>query len=355
MKSFITSLLLFPQPFTIPLHFLLGILSICFHSSYASEEIFDQSFEEHFENTVLPFYWSAPSGTLHRPNQVDLHYKTFDNPISKGTIVFVTGWTETHLKYAELIWEFYQNGYSIYSIDNRGMGFSTRLTSNPQQVHVENVQDYVDDLKEFVDKVVRPANPIKLYFVAHSMGGLITAEYLARFPDDAQAAVFSAPLFELNTGSLPEYLAYQITKTEIKRGKGKHYAMTQGDTTYEKASDFSTQKTTHSLKRWKKKIANWKHFPILLQGGSTNQWVNSVLKHTFLLLEKGWKTMKTPTLILQASHDTYVINRGHQRVCSQAQHCQIKQYPNSYHELFLEHEPVRSPAITDTLQFLEHY
>ncbi|MFM8269567.1 MAG: alpha/beta fold hydrolase [Pseudomonadota bacterium] len=313
------------------------------------------SFDEFFEETVMPFYESAPEGTLQRSGGVNLSYKIFEHPLERGAIVFVTGWTETHLKYAELLWELYQAGYSVYSVDNRGMGFSTRLTANAQQVHVEKVQDYVDDLKEFVEKVVRPEKHEKSFFIAHSMGGLITAKYLAQNPGVAHAAVFSAPLFQLNTGKIPERVAFQITRREIKKGNGKKYALTQGDTTYEKAADFNTQKTTHSLKRWNRKTANWKQFPILLQGGSTNQWVNTILENTFGLLEGGWKKMPVPSLILEASNDSYVINRGHEKVCSQAEHCFIKRFEGTYHELFLECDKFRDQVLRETFAFLEQY
>lgn len=313
------------------------------------------AFDEYFENTILPFYWNSPQGTLQRPGGISLVYKTFEHPAEKGAIVFITGWTETHLKYAEFLFELYQQGYSIYSIDNRGMGFSSRLTSNPQQVHVENFKDYVVDLKTFIDRVVCPEKHHSIYFVSHSTGGLIAAKYLAQHPEVVRAAVFSAPLFELNTGKISEKLAYQLTKSAVKKGKGKSYALTQGDTSFEKASDFNKQKTTHSLKRWQKTIANWKEFPILLQGGSTNQWVLTVLENTFSLLGGEWNQMPVPTLLMQASDDVYVINKGQSQVCSQALNCQLKQYPQSYHELFMEEDLVRGKVIADTLHFLQQH
>lgn len=315
----------------------------------------DSSFEEHYQNTVLPFYESIPENFINRPGEIELSYKSFEHPFERGAIVIVGGWTETHRKYAELIYDFYQAGYSVYSMDHRGMGFSTRLTQNSQQVHVESVTDYVDDLRVFIEEVVRPETHEKNYIFAHSMGGLVTALYLQKYPGEVHAAVFSAPLFQLNTGIIPEKWAVSLTKAEIKKGKGKEYAITQGDTTFEKASDFKAQKTTHSLARWKKKTENWKQFPILLQGGSTNQWIYSVLEKTRALRENGWKHMPVPAFILQASDDDYVINRGHQTVCAQAKSCSIRQYPKSYHELYLELDAVRTPVLKDVLSFFERY
>lgn len=329
----------------------LVVLLIGFGFSSPAED----SFEEHYEKNILPFYESVPEQFLNRPGNIELSYKAFENPFEMGAILIVGGWTETHRKYAELIFEFYRLGYSVYFMDHRGMGFSTRLTSNPQQVHVETVDDYVEDLRIFVEEVVRPSDHLRTYVFAHSMGGLVTALYLQKYPNQIHAAVFSAPLFQLNTGTLPEKMALSLTRSEIKKGNGKKYAMTQGDTTFEKASNFKKQKTTHSLSRWKKKIANWEKFPILLQGGSTNQWVYSVLEKTVSLRQGGWKGMPIPAFILQSSQDVYVVNRGHQVVCAQAKTCQVKQYPNTYHELYLELDTVRREVLQDSLRFLEQY
>jgi len=330
---------------------LVGVLwALCGGPSFA-----DSSFDELYDQTILPFYEAAEEKVLIRPGDIRLSYKTFEHPFEKGALLIVSGWTETHRKYAELIWEFYQQGYSVYFMDHRGMGFSTRLTSNPQQVHVDSVDDYVEDLRVFVEEVVRPISHEKMYVFAHSMGGLVTAIYLQEYSFQFDAAVFSAPLFQLNTGSIPESWALSITRSEVKKGNGKKYAMTQGDTTFEKASNFKTQKTTHCLKRWNKKIENWKKFPILLQGGSTNQWVLSVLEKTAALRKNGWKQMTVPSFILQASHDSYVINRGHKTVCSQAEMCKTKLYKNSYHELYLEVDSIRKNVLKDTLQFFRQY
>lgn len=313
------------------------------------------SFEDYFEKTIRPFYYTFPENFLERPDGVSLSYKSFEHPFEKGAIVFVSGWTETHLKYAELIYDLYQKGHSVYSMDHRGMGFSSRLTPNPQQVHVERFSDYVDDLRAFFERVILKKTHDRLYVFAHSMGGLVTAQYLRRFSTDIHAAIFSCPLFQLNTGSIPEKTAYRIVKREVKNGKGNKYALTQGDTTFEKASSFENQKTTHSLERWNETIKNWKQFPILLQGGSTNGWVKETLESTFSLLNGGWENMEVPSLVWQSSDDVYVINEGHLKVCTQAPHCEVRKIEQSYHELFLEEEPIRALVIQNSMDFVESY
>lgn len=313
------------------------------------------SFDEYFENTIRPFYYSFTERFIERSNGLLLSYKAFEHPFEKGAIVFVSGWTETHLKYAELIHDLYQRGYSVYSMDHRGMGFSSRLTSNPQQVHVEEFSDYTDDLRAFFNRVIFTKPHSRIYIVAHSMGGLVTAQYLRRFPAEINAVVFSCPLFKLNTSPYPEKIAYRIVKSEVKKGRGKYYAATQGNTTFEEASNFEKQKTTHSLNRWLQTIKNWEEFPMLLQGGSTNGWVKATLESTFSLLDGGWSETSVPSLIWQSSADVFVINAGHLPVCQQNPKCEIRKVEESYHELFLEEDPVRDKVLTESLEFFEKF
>jgi alpha-beta hydrolase superfamily lysophospholipase len=83
--------------------------------------------------------------------------------------------------------------------------------------------------------------------------------------------------------------------------------------------------------------------------------VFSVLEKTKALREGGWKKMSVPSFIFQASDDVYVINRGHKTVCSQAKNCKIKQFANSYHELYLEVDSIRNALLKETLMFFEQY
>ena len=170
---------------------LLGLLVSA--TAFPSEALPSSSFGEKFQKTILPFYYGTPPKILWGRSDAILIYKVFESAAEKGAIVFITGWTETHLKYAELIQQMVAEGYSVYTVDNRGMGFSSRLSDDPQMVHVDKFSDYVDDLKQFVDRVVKKKLHRKVFFVSHSMGGLIAALYMARYPWDVDAAVFSSP------------------------------------------------------------------------------------------------------------------------------------------------------------------
>ena len=69
------------------------------------------------------------------------------------------------------------------------------------------------DLKQFHDQIIMADQPTKLFLLAHSMGGAISARYLERWPDDIQAAVLSSPMLGINLGGLPKWLAKGLAAT----------------------------------------------------------------------------------------------------------------------------------------------
>jgi lysophospholipase len=310
---------------------------------------------ESYEKLYLPFYYSVPESILKSTDGVGLSYKVFEAENERAAVVFVTGWTETHLKYSELIYQLVKEGYSVYSVDNRGMGFSQRLSANPQRVHVDEFKDYVTDLKSFVDEVVRKKSHRRLFLLSHSMGGLVAAHYLARFPEDMDAAVFSSPLFQIQTGWIPERAAYALASVSRVTSGGDSYIATHGDTTYEKSSQFNKQSTTRSRARWEQKIANWRRHPSLLMSGSSNQWLCTTIEATWVLHAGLLSKSNVPALILQAGKDTYTVPRRQNEICRQMPHCQVLRFSEALHEIFLELNVVRSVALEETLRFFSRH
>src|SRR4030095_13442910 len=92
--------------------------------------------------------------------ELQIKYITFVQPdmsSAKGAIVIASGRTEAYLKYKELIFDLWNNGYSIYIHDHRGQGSSDRelgVKSSPQKGHVEKFNFFVSDLRKFVTDVV---------------------------------------------------------------------------------------------------------------------------------------------------------------------------------------------------------
>lgn len=164
---------------------------------------------------TLPDFWRqhAVEGEFQGKDGVTLRYAALRQPKIDRAILIVNGRVESYLKYQELAWDLWRQGYSLYLIDHRGQGMSDRMLADKEKGYVDQFDDYVADLKQFHDEVIAQDQPAKLFLLAHSMGGAISARYLERWPNDIQAAVLSSPMMGINLGGLPKWLAKGLAAT----------------------------------------------------------------------------------------------------------------------------------------------
>ena len=153
----------------------------------------------------LPDFWRqhAVEGEFKGKDGVTIRYAALRQAKVDRAILIVNGRGESYLKYQELAGDLWRQGYSLYLIDHRGQGMSDRMLDDPQKGYVDQFDDYVVDLKQFHDQIIMADQPAKLFLLAHSMGGAISARYLERWPDDIKAAVLSSPMLGINLGGPP--------------------------------------------------------------------------------------------------------------------------------------------------------
>ncbi len=151
-----------------------------------------------------------------------LYYELYPQETQKGTIVISYGFTESCLKYHELIYYFYLQGYQVAIMDHRGHGKSMREVEDHTIVHIGLFSRYVKDLHRFVKTVVKPmAKDLPLYLYAHSMGGCIGAFYLEQYPEDFAKAVLNAPMLGVNLGGVPSWAARVLVILKCSEAMGR--------------------------------------------------------------------------------------------------------------------------------------
>ena len=91
----------------------------------------------------------------------------FKHENAKANIILVTGWSETFLKYSELIRNMYENGFSVYTYDHQSQGLSDRWLPEHQSTWVHDFDDYVDDFVFYVTSLSRESS-LPFYCIAHS-------------------------------------------------------------------------------------------------------------------------------------------------------------------------------------------
>lgn len=125
-----------------------------------------------FSNTINPFWEEQVSrGHFIGKGDIEVHYAWCIPNTPRATIVISSGRIESYLKYKELVFDLYQNGFAVFILDHRGQGLSGRMTHDPQHGYVADFDDYVDDLVYFTQKIVIPKQQGSLQLLCHSMAG----------------------------------------------------------------------------------------------------------------------------------------------------------------------------------------
>lgn len=166
----------------------------CKNSTISKTFISEENLGQAMDSIVVPYISSFEStGYFTGQNNVNIFYKKYVLPNSKGNIVISHGFTEYVEKYNELIYYFLQEGYSVFIAEHRGHGRSGHLGKvDSTQVNVEDNEYYILDLKTFIDSVVKPnSKDKKLFLFGHSMVGGIAAKFAEEYPNYFSAVILT--------------------------------------------------------------------------------------------------------------------------------------------------------------------
>jgi lysophospholipase len=303
-------------------------------------------------DAIQPLYGAGEEGTLQGVDGVALHYHVQRVENAKGAVVLLPGRTEAVAKYAEVMFDLNAQGYSVYALDHRGQGESDRMLPNRFKGYVKHFDDYVTDLQSFLDQVVLPEAPAKLFLLAHSMGGAVSVLHAAKHPGTFDAMALSAPMLDISTGAFPAPVASAISLTSCGASDGTDYAVGSGD--YAKETDFENNSVTRSQVRWALKIQQIEDNPRIQLGGVTYRFVCESLRACNRAQQAGGLN-PVPTLLLQAGADTIVLPQAQDRYCADAPGCQLSRFEGAKHELLMEADATRNEALAQVVRFFNHF
>lgn len=312
----------------------------------ASEE---QLKSNEYQKVISDFFEIGSDGFFKGEKGISIYYKFFlqnstDN--EKGAIVISNGRRENILKYMEVIYDLYKNGYSVYIVDHRGQGFSDRIYKADKQMgHIDDFEYYVSDLKKYYDKFVKINDHKKISLLAHSMGAAIGTRYIEKFPNDFDAAAFSSPMFGLKfpaceligllTGDKPKYLFGEKNFDDEEK-------------------NFSSNNLTHSKLRYEAMMNMYENNPSTKIRGPSYQWVYQsciAFKKIFKDLQK----IEIPIILIQAGEDKVVTANAQKKFVFEmkklGKNVQGLLINGAYHELLIEKDNYRIPVITTILDF----
>ncbi len=312
----------------------------------------EHEFTDAINGKIALFWEKKHQGLLSGKANTQLYWVKFTDSLHTKAIVLVNGRSESVLKYQELFYDLFNQGYDIYSYDHRGQGMSERITLDPHMGHVEEFDDYIDDLEDFLE-----CFDFSIYddtfLLAHSMGGTILTRYLQRHASlPYSAACLSAPMFGIQIPFYLKPIAKSLSKLLAQKLSKVDYAL--GQTGFE-SLPFEGNTLTNSQVRfnWSKQLAL--DVEKIQLGGPTHKWVWQGVDASQKCVKHASKT-SLPTLIMQAGDDDLVDNKAQQRFMKTAKPIhQLTIIPDAKHELFLEKDSKREQAINSALEWFEQH
>jgi lysophospholipase len=329
-------------------------------------EKFDTLIKPWFENSMISGFWRLDDST-------SLHYRYAHHSEAKSIIVISTGRAECAAKYAELIYDLYQNGHSVFVHDHRGQGLSTRLKENPHLGYIGDFHQYVTDFKSIIDDVLVPmlceryikseqnrassdgsirlqAYP-PLHLLCHSMGSAIGALLVKSHPKLFAKAVFCSPMFGI-TPPVPPCIATMLVRLGVVFNKlrGEKTSYFFGHTDYIPTAFYKNRLMSSQI-RYDIFRKTYAQQPKLKLGGATYEWLYASLIAMQEIREQASK-ISVPCLIVYSGADTVVANEDIEQVINDIKHCQSALIPEALHELFFEKDEFRVPALITILTYL---
>jgi lysophospholipase len=306
-------------------------------------------YEALFRDVFLPHYQGSEEGWLEGVGGKRIHYRVFPCAEEKASVVLLPGRTESHIKYAETLFDLNQAGYTVFTLDHRGQGYSERLSSDPELGHVETFDDYVTDLRTFMREVVAQRAGPNLYFLAHSMGAAIASGYLLKDKPALRGIVFSSPMLRIHFGRIPRRIVYALTRLRGAFGHAQRSIVPERLDVDSYGAD---------LTRSEARLAHYRRLlrenPGLRLGPPSNHWMRRAIEATDpLLMPRALHAFPAPVLLLEAGCDTVLridANRAFEGLGS----WMLKAtFPDAMHDLFIERDTVRKKALTVLFLFLQ--
>ncbi|MDA3822438.1 MAG: alpha/beta fold hydrolase [Bacteroidales bacterium] len=306
----------------------------------------DEAYCQKIEN----LYDDGIEGKFEGKNSVSIYYKYFRQAEEeRGSILISSGRTEAALKFKEVIFDLYTNGYSVYIFDHRGPGLSGRMAEDPHMGYVDDFQYYIDDMKQFYDEFVKPGKHEKNYMLSHSLGGAISMSYLEQHPKDFDAAAFSSPMLGL--------ASYICPLAKILNSKTPKYAPGQGGYS-DDSTKFEGNDVTGCKIRYYRKIAENNKVKESRLGGASVQWLHQSCR-MMKGISKNVSTIETPIFIFMAQNESVVNSKSTEKFIQKAekagktiQACLIE---DAQHEILMEKDKQRTEMIQKTLDFFAEY
>jgi lysophospholipase len=258
----------------------------------------------------------------------------------RAECILVGGFGDFVEKQFETIRDLAARGFSVWCLDWRGQGGSTRPKHWPHRPRGRRFDRDAGELAQFAMECLTPGRPHVL--IAHSMGGAIALLCLRRYPKLFDAAILSAPMLGLLNGRTPPVLLRAVTCPARLTGLG----ICRLPGTYRWHPDRpptpERSRISSDAERCRIRHAWVSSNPALRLDQPTYGWLDPALSLIGRIGKRRFLAgITTPILLGTAGRERIVAPAAHYRAARLLPDCTLVELPESKHEPFLERDPIR--------------
>jgi lysophospholipase len=259
----------------------------------------------------------------------------------RAECVLVGGFGDFIEKQFETIRDLAARGFSVWCMDWRGQGGSTRPKRWPNRPRGRQFDRDADELAQFATTHLSPDR--RRILIAHSMGGAIALLCMHRHPRLFDAAVLSAPMLGLLNGRAPPMLLRAVTGPARLSGFG----ICRLPGTYRWRPDRpptpERSRISSDADRCRIRHAWISSNPGLRLDQPTYGWLDPALSLIGRIGRRRFLAgIKTPILLGSAGREHVVSPAAHYRAARLLPDCTLLELHDSKHEPFLERDAIRN-------------
>ena len=272
----------------------------------------------------------------------------------RGKVLLLSGRSEFLEKYLETIYELNQRGLAVYSFDWRGQGLSQRMLSDRRKGFVHSYDDYMKDLKQFIDEFVTPGNGQPTMVLAHSMGGHVALRFFHDYPGVIDKAVLISPLIDIAGSRLMRKTIKSIARLAAAAGFQSQCAAKRAWDFTGHGKGFQQNRLTHDPGRYHRIRNLLLKNPDLGIEGVTFGWLDATFASIDRISSKGFaEQIGLPILVVTAGADQVVSIQAQDDICKRIPNARRLEIPDARHEILIETDSIRKAFWRAFDQFFE--
>lgn len=331
------------------------VVLICLFFMSPSFAISESNYQNEYQEKIVPVINAFESSHFKGQKNISIHYATYTtNPETKRCLVILPGRSEALQKYAEVVHDLDSGAlageFQYFLMDHRGQGSSERMLDNPEKGHIDSFDNYVLDLKTFMDTVLTRHNCREKLLLAHSLGAGIAVKFMQAYPQYFYRAALSSPMLKIQTAPYRYELARTIVLANMALGRGNKFAINQKP--FDPTRDFDNNAFTTSPDRYKMAMDIFDTFPLARLGGVTNRWLNEVM-HGTISVRAYYHTIKIPLRVFHAGLEFYSEKEEMIRLCDKAPNCKRVYLEAAKHEVLMDRDINRDVVMSELQSFLK--